>query len=32
MLTCWPYGIVEGCPKDKDDRNEEYKWEGVFGL
>lgn len=30
MLTCWPYGIVEGCPKDKDDRNEEYKWEVGF--
>jgi hypothetical protein len=27
MLTCWPYGIVEGCPKDKDDRNEDFKWE-----
>jgi hypothetical protein len=27
MLTCWPYGILEGCPKDKDDRNEEFKWE-----
>ena len=26
MLKCWPYGILN-CPKDKDDRNEEYKWE-----
>ena len=26
MLRCWPYGILN-CPKDKDDRNEEYKWE-----
>lgn len=26
QLTCYPYGIVEGCPQEKDERNEEYKW------
>ena len=27
MMKCWPYGIIEGFPRDKDDWNEEYKWE-----
>lgn len=31
-LDCWPYGIIEGCPKDKDDRNEEYKFKIVPGT
>ena len=56
MLTCWPYGIVEGSPKvhlvfpfplsdffvshmplpwhkqEKDERNEEYKWNVYPGM
>jgi hypothetical protein len=32
LMDCWPFGIVEGCPKDKDDRNEEYRWEVVPGM
>jgi len=31
QLTCYPYGIVEGCPQEKDERNEEYKWNVVPG-
>lgn len=31
-MECWPYGIIEGCPKDKDDRNEEWKWKIVPGM
>jgi hypothetical protein len=31
-MKCWPFGIVEGCPKDKDERVEEYSWEVVPGM
>jgi hypothetical protein len=30
--TCWPFGIVEGCPKDKDERVEDWSWEVVPGM
>lgn len=32
MLTCWPYGIVEGAPKEKDERREDYKWKVYPGM
>ena len=32
MLTCYPYSIVEGRPKEKDERNEEYKWSVYPGM
>ena len=26
QMTCYPYGIIEGHPQEKNQRNEEYKW------
>jgi hypothetical protein len=31
-MKCWPFGIVEGCPKDKDERVEDWSWEVVPGM
>jgi hypothetical protein len=31
-MKCWPFGIVEGCPKDKDERVEDSSWEVVPGM
>jgi hypothetical protein len=31
-MKCWPFGIVEGCPKDKDERVEDWSWEIVPGM
>jgi hypothetical protein len=30
MLTCYPYGIIEGSPEDKSRRNKAYEWEVFF--
>jgi hypothetical protein len=31
-MKCWPFGIVEGCPKDKDERVDDWSWEVVPGM
>jgi hypothetical protein len=31
-MKCWPFGIVEGCPKDKDERVDDWSWEIVPGM
>jgi hypothetical protein len=31
-MKCWPFGIVEGCPKDKDERVEDWTWDVVPGM
>ena len=31
-MKCWPFGIVEGCPKDKDKRVDDWSWEVVPGM
>lgn len=32
MLTCWPYGIIDGNSQKKGERNEEYKWNVIPGI
>ena len=31
-MKCWPFGIVEGCPKDKDERVDDWSWDVVPGM
>ena len=31
-MKCWPFGIVEGCPKDKDERVDDSAWEVMPGM
>jgi hypothetical protein len=31
-MKCWPFGIVEGCPKDKDERVDDWAWDVIPGM